>query len=98
MPLLLTLACWSGLRSRQQQQQGEGFQECLPRPIPLNRSKAMGRNWVTAYMNGGNRPSHYEPTPQHWRELEARLQCWGGVSSWKRLEQLGTIARTDQTD
>lgn len=58
----------------------------------------MGRNWVTAYMNGGNRPSHYEPTPQHWRELEARLQCWGGVSSWKRLEQLGTIARTDQTD
>ena len=52
----------------------------------------MGRNWVTAHMNGGNPAKPYEPTPQHWRELESRLQRWGGVSSWKRLEQLGQVA------
>ena len=55
----------------------------------------MGRNWVTdSYLNGGDRPSRYEKTPQHWRELEARLQRWGGASSWKRLEVLGQIADT----
>ena len=56
----------------------------------------MGRNWVTdSYLNGGDCPSRYEKTPQHWRELESRLQRWGGASSWKRLEQLGQIAKTD---
>ena len=55
----------------------------------------MGRNWVCdSYMNGGDRPSRYEKTPQQWRELEARLQRWGGASSWKRLEVLGQIADT----
>jgi len=28
--------------------------------------------------------------------LEARLQRWGGVSSWKRLEHLGSIVLTTQ--
>ena len=52
--------------------------------------------WVTdTYMNGGQRPDRYEPTPQHWLELEARLNRWGGVSSWKRLEQLGEAARIE---
>ena len=78
-----------------QQQAGRGFPGVLPLPPYSHRSKAMGRNWVTAYMNGGNQPSRYEPTPQHWRELEARLQRWGGVSSWKRLEQLGEVAKTE---
>ena len=73
---------------------GGGFQECLPRPIHI-AGKTMGSNWVTAYMSGGNRASRYEPTPQHWRELEDRLQRWGGASSWKRLEQLGEIAKTN---
>ena len=55
----------------------------------------MGRNWVCdSYMNGGDRPSRYEKTHQLWRELEARLQRWGGASSWKRLEVLGQIADT----
>ena len=41
------------------------------------------------------RPYRWEPTPQHWRELEDRLQRWGGISSWKRLEQLGEVARIE---
>ena len=81
-----------------QQQAGRGFYGVLPPPLYSHRSKVMGRNWVGAYMNGGNRPSRYEPTLQHWRDLDARLQCWGGVSSWKRLEQLGPVARTDQNE
>ena len=57
----------------------------------------MGRgNWIPQYSDNPGRPYRWEPAPQHWRELEDRLQRWGGVSSWKRLEQLGTIARTDQ--
>ena len=53
--------------------------------------------WVTdTYMNGGQRPDRYEPTPQHWLELQRRLGRWGGGQTWRRLEHLGTIARTDQ--
>ena len=50
-------------------------------------------NWITQYSDSPGRPYRREPTPQHWRELEDRLQRWGGVSSWKRLEQLGQVAR-----
>ena len=37
----------------------------------------MGSNWVTSYVNGGDRPSRYEPTPEHWLELQRRLGRWG---------------------
>ena len=71
----------------------------LERPLPLhsNHQQTMGkRNWVTdSYLSDSNRPGRYEATPDCWRELEASLQRWGGVSSWKRLEQLGAIAKTD---
>ena len=54
--------------------------------------------WVTdSYLNGGQRPDRYEPVPQHWLELNRRLGRWGGGQTWRRLEQLGVIARTDQT-
>jgi len=59
----------------------------------------MGTNWVTSYMNGGNRPSRYQPTPEHWLELQRRLGRWGNSShTWRRLEHLGQIARTDQNE
>ncbi len=55
--------------------------------------------WVTgSYMNGGDRPSRYEPTPEHWLELQHRLGRWGGGQTWRRLENLGQIAKTDQND
>ena len=59
----------------------------------------MGTNWITGgYMNGGNRPSRYEPTPEHWLELQRRLGRWGNSSqTWRRLEHLGSIAKTNQT-
>ena len=53
-------------------------------------------NWVTKYSEGDQRPSRFEPTPGYWREFEAQLQRWGGASSWKRLEQLGQVAKTNQ--
>ena len=78
-----------------QQQAGRGFYGVLPLPPYSHRSKTMG--WVTdTYMNGGQRPDRYEPTPQHWLELQRRLGRWGGGQTWRRLEHLGTIARTDQ--
>ena len=57
----------------------------------------MGTNWVTgSYMNGGDRPSRYEPTPEHWIELQRRLGRWAnGGHTWRRLEYLGAIAKTD---
>ena len=59
----------------------------------------MGTNWVTgSYTNGQQRPSRYEPTDEHWLELNRRLGRWGGGQTWRRLEHLGAIARTDQTD
>ena len=59
----------------------------------------MGTNWVTgSYTNGQQRLSRYEPTDEHWLELQRRLGRWGGGQTWRRLEHLGQIARTDQTD
>ena len=56
----------------------------------------MGSNWVTgSYTNGQQRPERYEPTPEHWLELQRRLGRWGGGETWRRLEHLGSIARTD---
>ena len=52
---------------------------------------------TVGYMNGGNRPSRYEPTPAHWLELQRRLGRLGGGQTWRRLEHLGSIAKTDQT-
>ena len=59
-------------------------------------TQLMGSNWVTSYMNGGNRPSRYQPTPEHWLELQRRLGQWGGGQTWRRLDHLGAIAKTDQ--
>ena len=58
----------------------------------------MGSNWVTgSYTNGQQRPSRYEPTDEHWLELQRRLGRWGNSShTWRRLEHLGAIAKTDQ--
>ena len=53
-------------------------------------------NFVTQYSFLDVKPSRFEPTPGYWREFEAQLQRWGGTSSWKRLEQLGQVARTEQ--
>ena len=48
-------------------------------------------------MNGGDRPSRYEPTPERWLELNRRLGRWAnGGHNMRRLEHLGAIARTDQ--
>ena len=60
----------------------------------------MGTNWVTgSYTNGQQRPSRYEPTDEHCLELQRRLGRWGNSShTWRRLEQLGTIARMDQNE
>ena len=59
----------------------------------------MASNWVTdGYLNGGQRPDRYPPTHQHWLELNRRLGRWGGGQTWRRLEQLGQIARTDQNE
>ena len=66
----------------------------LPPPPLFLRSETMG--WVTgSYMNGADRPSRYEPTPEHWLELQRRLGRWGGGQTWLRLEHLGAIAKTD---
>ena len=64
--------------------------------LPPLATQLMGSNWVTSYMNGGNRPSRYQPTPEHWLELQRRLGRWGGGQTWRRLEHLGAIAKTDQ--
>ena len=57
----------------------------------------MGSNWVTSsYTNGQQRPERYEPTPEYWLELQRRLGRWSGGETWRRLEHLGQIARTDQ--
>lgn len=54
-------------------------------------------NWITRFSRLDPRPSRFEATPDHWRQLEVDLQHWGGTAtSWRRLEHLGTIARTDQ--
>ena len=53
--------------------------------------------WVTdSYLNGGQRPDRYERPEGRWLELQASLNRWGRSSTWRRLEQLGQIARTDQ--
>ena len=56
--------------------------------------------WVTdGYLNGQQRPSRYVPTDEHWLELQRRLGRWGNSShTWRRLERLGAIARTDQNE
>ena len=55
--------------------------------------------WVTGtYLNGGQRPDRYPPTDQHWLELQRRLGRWVGGKTWRRLEQLGSIASLDQTE
>ena len=60
----------------------------------------MGANWVTgSYTNGQQRPSRYEPTSEHWLELQRRLGRWGNSShTWRRLEHYGEIARTEHND
>ena len=74
---------------------GGEFQECSPPPLFL-RSKTMG--WVTgSYLNGGQRPSRYVPTDEHWLELQRRLGRWGNSShTWRRLEHLGAIAKAEE--
>ena len=52
-------------------------------------------NWITQYVTGSKPLSRFDPTLEHWRQLEASLQRWGGASCWKRLEQLGEIAQTN---
>ena len=63
----------------------------LPRPIHI---KTMV--WVTdSYLNGGQRPDRYERPEGRWLELQASLNRWGRSSTWRRLEQLGQIAKSD---
>ena len=53
-------------------------------------------NWITAYTPQSIRPSRFDPPERHWLELQDSLNRWGSSSSWKRYEQLGDIAQTDQ--
>ena len=64
--------------------------------LPPLATQIMRSNWITQYSDSPGRPYRWEPTPQHWRELEDRLQRWGGVSNWKRLEQLGQMVKLSQ--
>jgi len=53
--------------------------------------------WVTdSYLNGGQRPDRYEKPEERWLELASSLNRWGKSHTWRRLEQLGQIAKTDQ--
>ena len=52
-------------------------------------------NFITRYSLNPEHQLRFDEPEGHWRRLEADLQRWGGVSSWKRLEQLGQIARTN---
>jgi hypothetical protein len=38
----------------------------------------------------------YPPTDEHWLELQRRLGRWGGGETWRRLEHLGAIAKTEE--
>ncbi|WP_067097465.1 hypothetical protein [Synechococcus sp. MIT S9508] len=63
-------------------------------PLYSDRISTMG--WVTdSYLNGGQRPDRYQKPEGRWVELQARLNRWGRSSTWRRLEQLGQIAKTD---
>jgi len=88
---LLSLASGVGLGA--QQQTGGGVR--LPSPPLFLRNRTMG--WVTdSYLNGGQRPDRYERPEGRWLELQASLNRWGRSHTWRRLEQLGQIAKTDQ--
>ena len=68
-----------------------------PSPPHSHRIEIMG--WITdGYLNGGQHTDRYEPVPQHWLELNRRLGRWGGGQTWRRLEQLGQIAKTDHKE
>ena len=79
---------------------GGGFSR-VPSPALFLRIPALAmahKNFVTAYMNGGNRPSNYvrfDVPDNHWLDLQDRLNRWGGSKTWKQLQQLGQIAKTD---
>ena len=84
----------------QQRYPGEGFQSSPPPPLFLQTTVlAMAyKNFVTAYMNGSNRPSNYvrfDVPDSHWLDLQDRLNRWGGSKTWQQLQQLGQIAKTD---
>ena len=75
-------------------------QAVVPSAIPSHLHhqprRTMASNWVTgSYMNGQQRPERYPPTDEHWLELNRRLGRWGGGETWRRLEHLGAIAKTD---
>jgi len=54
-------------------------------------------NWVTAYSPISARQSRFEEPEGHWLALQQRLNRLGGGQAMEQLEQLGVIARTDQT-
>ena len=75
-----------------QQQTGGGVR--FPSPPHSHHIEIMG--WVTdSYLNGGQRPDRYERPESRWLELQASLNRWGRSSTWRRLEQLGQIAKSD---
>ena len=40
-------------------------------------------NLITdGYLNAGQRPSRYEPMPEHWLEMQRRLGSWGNSSQF----------------
>ena len=55
----------------------------------------MAKNWIVdGYMNGGQRPGRYEQPEERWLELASNLNRWGKSHTWRRLEQLGQIAKS----
>ena len=73
------------------QGKGSGY---LPRPIQI-AVIAMNQNWVTQYSSSQPRPQRFDVPDSHWLEMQDRLNRWGGSKTWKQLQQLGQIAKTD---
>ena len=59
----------------------------------------MGTNWVTgSYTNGQQRPSRYEPRLSIGLGFSVISVAGDGGQTWRRLEHLGAIAKTDQKE
>ena len=77
-------------------QQQTGSELWSLRPALFLRNSTMAKNWIVdGYMNGGGRPDRYQRPEGRWLQLQANLNRWGKSHTWRRLEQLGQIAKTD---
>ena len=68
---------------------------CLS-PNHITTPEMPHHNWITAYTGNPERQPRFDETEGHWVEMQDRLNRWGSGHAWDRLQQRGTIARTDQ--